>query len=241
MAAGTLMLVHGAWHGGWSWGGMPQILNERGIETVVVDLPGVGRSSGGHDLAGHVEYVRRQAEAVDGPLAVCAHSYGGAVVSEAFEQVDALSTMIFVAAFMLEPGQTSADANRLTTTGPEHMPVRDGDYTRVTPAAARYLYYGDASPAQAEAATQRMTPEHIGTTKSAVQAAAWRRVPSTYIVTERDAAVSPAAQRLMADNATWQESLDSDHSPMLSHPRQLADLIVRAYERGLRSNGDANR
>ena len=229
----VLLLVHGAWHGSWSWATLPRLLETSGVRTLVVDLPGRGRGpDGGHDLTAHAGFLRSVATGIDGPLAVLAHSYGGAVATQALAGLPQLSTLIYLAAFMLEPGQSCRDTNVGTPDGgPGLSPELDGDYLLVPPAAARYMFYDDCAPEEADAAVARLTPEHLGTVSSPVKAAAWRDVPTTYLVTQADNAISAQAQRAMAANATWQAELDSGHSPMLSQPAALAQQVLAALDR----------
>jgi pimeloyl-ACP methyl ester carboxylesterase len=229
----TLLMVHGAWHGSWSWAGMPRLLREAGVRVQAIDLPGRGRGpAGGHDLAAHSRYLRSVAEGIDGPVAVLAHSYGGAVATEALAGYPPLVTLIYLAAFMLEPGQSCRDANEATPgAGPGLSPELDGDYLVVPPAAARSMFYGDCTQEQAAAAAAQLTPEHLGTVSSPVTTAAWHDVPTTYLVTRSDKAISAPVQRAMAGKATWSAELDSAHSPMLSRPAELGEQVLAALHR----------
>jgi pimeloyl-ACP methyl ester carboxylesterase len=232
----TIVLVHGAWHGSWIWDEMPGRLAAAGIATRTVDLPGARRAPGRRDLAGHSESLRGLVASIEGPVAVCSHSYGGAVASQALDGLPNLSTLIFIAAFMIGPGRSAADAAAEAaglSDQPPLAPTLEGKYLSMPAAAAGDALFADCEPAQIAAAAARLTPEHVGAFTAPLSAAAWRDVPSTYIVTSRDRAISPAAQSLWAKNAAWQEEIDSDHSPMLSHPDELAALVEAAVRRVL--------
>ncbi|WP_406293334.1 alpha/beta hydrolase [Embleya sp. NBC_00888] len=231
--APTLVLVHGAWHGKAGWDPLLPYLAEAGVPVAVVQLPGVGRAPGGHDLAGHVRFLRSELAALPGPLVVCAHSYGGAVLTEAAADSSNVVGLIYLAAFQLDVGESCADVN---TPAPESerqglRAVVDGDYLRVPPSAAPGMFYGDCSAARIRTALAELTPEHVRTVTVPVGAAAWRRIPSTYIVCARDAAISPEAQRALARRAGRVHTLDSAHSPMLSVPGELAALLVDEVRR----------
>ncbi|MEV8630301.1 alpha/beta fold hydrolase [Streptosporangium sp. NPDC051023] len=228
----TLVLVHGAWHGGWAWDSLIPFLTEAGVRALAVQLPGVGRGPGRHDLTGHVDFLRAELEAVTGPVVLCGHSYGGAVTTEAASGLDNVERLVYVAAFMLEVGESCADVIALTPAPappePHLTSVLEGDYLRVSEAAAAYMFYGDCDPAQAHAAAAALTPEHVGTVGSPVARAAWHEIPSTYVVCENDNALPPAAQARMARRATRTLTMDSSHSPMLSRPKELAALLAQA-------------
>ena len=58
--------------------------------------------------------------------------------------------------------------------------------------------------------------------------AAWKELPSTYVVCTQDAAVPPAAQEAMAARAQTVEHLDASHSPFLSRPDETAEIVALA-------------
>ncbi len=60
-----------------------------------------------------------------------------------------------------------------------------------------------------------------------VTAAAWRGIPSTYVITEQDKGVLPSLQRTMSARATDVVSWDTSHSAFASRPELIADLLER--------------
>ncbi|MEV4093258.1 alpha/beta fold hydrolase [Streptosporangium saharense] len=235
MTGTTLVLVHGAWHGARSWDPLLPFLEEAGLRTLAVQLPGAGRAPGRHDLAGHSAFLRAELESLTGPLVVCGHSYGGAVVTQGVSGLDdRVRRLVYVAAFMLEVGESCVDAAVPAPVPPEpHLTsVAEGDYLTVSEEAATHMFYGDCDPVLARAAAASLTPEHLMTVGSPVTGAAWHTIPSTYVVCENDQALSPVAQARMAGRATRALSLDSSHSPMLSRPRELAAILAEAVGNG---------
>ena len=75
-----IVLVHGAWHGAWCWDGVVAELGDRQIEAVAVELPFTG-------FEDDVDVVRSAIGSAGEGVVVCAHSYGGAVVSQAVTQL----------------------------------------------------------------------------------------------------------------------------------------------------------
>ena len=82
------------------------------------------------------------------------------------------------------------------------------------------------SPAQAAAAVARLGPESSSGFAQPVTGAPWRQVPSTYVVCEQDLSVHPNHQRSMAARCTNVVSLDTDHSPFASMPRETAAILA---------------
>jgi pimeloyl-ACP methyl ester carboxylesterase len=56
--------------------------------------------------------------------------------------------------------------------------------------------------------------------------AAWKSIPSTYVVCTDDRTIAPESQRMMAANADAVVEWDTSHSPMLSRPDLVADLLA---------------
>ncbi|WP_433241725.1 alpha/beta fold hydrolase [Streptosporangium sp. CA-135522] len=226
----TLVLVHGAWHGRWAWDPLLPFLRQAGIPVLAVQLPGIGRGPGEHDLAGHAAFLRAELQATTGPVVVCGHSYGGAVVTEAAAGLDNVKGLVYVAAFMVDVGESCVDANVPAPVLPDPTlgTVREGDYLRVPAAAATQMFYGDCTPQQARTAIAGLTPEHVKTVSTPVTRAAWREIPSTYVVCENDNAILAHVQTRMARRAKRSLVMDSAHSPMLSRPRELATLLTQA-------------
>jgi pimeloyl-ACP methyl ester carboxylesterase len=72
----SVVLVHGAWHGGWCWDAVREQLTVRGVPTYAVDLPMTA-------LEDDVECVQAVLGGIDAPVVICAHRYGGAVATAA--------------------------------------------------------------------------------------------------------------------------------------------------------------
>jgi len=216
----VVILVHGAWHGSWAWDPIVERLTADGIRTVAPDLPSKGLDAPSlGDLRDDAETVRAAVAAADAPALVVAHSYGGLPVAEG---AGGAAHLIYLAAFMLEPGQsllglrggvepewwiTSADGRTLLPDDPEHV------------------FYADCEPAVAARAAAALVPHRKDVFSQELRSAAWQTVPSTYVVCERDNAIPPALQELMAARAGTVSRIDSSHSPFLSRPDELTAII----------------
>jgi Alpha/beta hydrolase family len=103
----------------------------------------------------------------------------------------------------------------------------------------REAFFGDLTADVADAAIGLLTPDApagIATGATTLTADGWGAVPRTYVVCTRDRALQPAMQRKfieLADaafpgNPTIVHTLDSSHSPFLSMPGRLADIILES-------------
>jgi pimeloyl-ACP methyl ester carboxylesterase len=104
--------------------------------------------------------------------------------------------------------------------------VLDGASVSVDPAAAAEVFYGDADPDTAAALVARLRPMAIDPAASTT-APAWRSIPSTYVVCANDQALPVASQRMMAKRAGEVVEWPTDHSPFVTRPAEIADLVAR--------------
>ena len=214
-----LVLVHGAWHGAWCWDAVVKELSERGVPAVAVELP---LSGFGDDVAA----VRRAIQEAGDEVVVCAHSYGGMVVSTAAQGLPGVRHLVFLAAFQTDEGEDMAtllmrEPSALTT-----AMVIGPDGVMVDPARVHEVFCADSAPSVAENVTARLRPMPLIDPGIMTGTPAWKEVPSTFVVCTRDNAISPATQRFMAARAGQVVEWDTDHSPFLTRPADLAKLLV---------------
>lgn len=108
----TFVLVHGAWHGGWCWRRVADLLEAQGHKVYTPTLTGLGERSHllreGIDVSTHVTdvvSVLRWERLED--VVLCGHSYGGLVVSGVSEQAaDRIGSIVFLDAFVPEDGES---------------------------------------------------------------------------------------------------------------------------------------
>jgi pimeloyl-ACP methyl ester carboxylesterase len=272
-----VLFLHGFWHGSWCWTEVLASVTSAGVRALAVDMAGhglrarhpaaaTGRPFDPELLAAEVSPVA----AVDldqagdllvsqvkrlgggGPVAVVAHSMGGAVLTRAGQQVpDLIAHAVYVAAFMPASDVSAAAYVRMPENeGGRAGSLRSADARVVRAlrmdvgspdpayrAAVREAFYGDVDPATADAAIALLTPDApagISTGATTLTADGWGSIPRTYVQCTKDLVVPPALQRkFIADadaafpaNPTTVRTLESSHSPFLSMPTQLADLVV---------------
>ncbi len=219
MTPTRLLLVHGAFHGAWCWDRLTPELERLGVHYQTLDLPFTSPDD-------DVGAVRSAIDNSDENVAVLGHSFGGAVVSAAAADggrpYGACSSLIFLTAFMIAPGQ-NVDFSGGSGIGK----IQIGEVTAsIDPDAARQVFYHRCSTEDADWATAqlRTMPTSVLVTQP-TPAPAWQILPSTYIVCTDDQILSVKAQGQMAGNADRSVHIDSDHSPFLSRPRALAELL----------------
>lgn len=237
-----IMLVHGAWHGAWCWSAMQAELDGRGVGTYAIDLPGHGASDQPLvDLYGDAAAVASAVSQLGDDVVLVGHSYAGAVVSEAMARLDNVSHVVFVAGFALHVGESilsvlralpHADvalAEAQQSIGLEHLDVAVSPaittVTRIDPERAVEALYGCTDAAIARAAVQRLSPQAMDSFAQTVNGSALGVAETTYVRCARDNAVHPTHQEAFANRCTNEVVIDTDHSPFLSRPAELADIL----------------
>ena len=226
----TLLLVHGAWHGAWAWDPLAAILEHRGWTVERIDLPTVHAASPeGLHLSDDADSVSAAIAAIDGPVVVVAHSYGGVPTTQA-ATAENVQHIVYIAAFVLDEGESLLAAvggvapswwvveGPLATAGTDEEPPVS-------------LFFADVEADAATAAAARLKPQSVLAFQEPLTTVAWRAKPSTFIVTEQDAIFPvPAQEALAARAGSTVRRLDTSHSPFLSQPAAVADIIEEAAE-----------
>jgi len=217
----TVVLVHGAFHDGWCWELVRQQLDERGVPNQALDLPFSG-------LAGDAAAVGKLLDAIDGPVVLIGHSYGGMVISRAASGRDDVAHLVYLCAVQVDEHVDLATA---MTTSDELMSAfvaGDDGAMSVDPAAAPAVFYHDCDDELTATAVSHLRGMAFGVVQDDDDPppAAWKQIESTYVVCSDDQTIAPESQRKMATNANHVVEWDTSHSPMLSRPELVADLLV---------------
>jgi len=233
----TFILIHGAWHGGWSFERLVPLLTAAGHEVYAPDLPGIGQDTtptGPDPLAQWAQFVAGLASSAKAPVILVGHSRAGAVISEAAELApDSIDTLVYLTAFLLLPGQSLADvANAHPEVGPMHafVPADDPAWIDLDRELATPVFYNLTSDEDAQAAAKRLVPEPLAsfTTYVRITPERFGRVRRVYIEAAHDRAISLEMQREMQAALPCEKvvTLQSDHSPFYSTVPELAQALL---------------
>ena len=227
MTSPTYVLVHGAWSGPWCWRDLTAQFDQRGVAWGIVNLPSA--QTDGDPLADLDQDAAVVADACEGlgNVVLVAHSYGGAVVSQAAHLVGELSRLVFIAAIVPARGESATDVSRLVrvrTTLDEAM-VLDGPILRLNPELAGAALYEDCDASTLAWALGQLSTQTLASFRSA-RTGPDVPVASRYVVCRNDHAIDPSLQEILAARCGERVELSSGHSPFFSHPAELADLIT---------------
>jgi pimeloyl-ACP methyl ester carboxylesterase len=192
---------------------------------VTVALPSCAPDPGPRgDLDDDARAIVSAAAAIDGPVVVVGHSYGGVALSHAAHP-DNVTALIYLGAFMPDSGR-SLVSYLPPGALPEYVTDRGDGTLMVNRAVMGRDLYGDCDAATQAWALERVVPQNAAVTVTPVGSAAWRRLPSSYIVLTEDLAVPTPLQRVFATQAATVRELPGSHSPFAARPAALADLLA---------------
>jgi pimeloyl-ACP methyl ester carboxylesterase len=227
----TIILTHGAFAESASWDGVIDPLVDAGHPVIAAANP---LRSVETDSAAVADVVR----AVDGPVVLVGHSYGGIVISNVDADAGEIVGLVYVCAFAPEPGESAFSLSGMfpgSTLGDALRPVPRSDGTTdlyITTERFHEQFCADVPAEQAArmGATQRpITQEAL--TEASGERPLWRELPSWFLIGEEDHNIPAELQRFMAERAgarRAEEIPGASHAIAVSRPDATADLILQA-------------
>ncbi len=219
----TIILVHGAWHNGKGFAALQGELAALDINSITVELTSVGEAGESlGDMYSDAALLSKTIEGIDGDCVVLGHSYGGLVITEGSAGSSKVKKLIYLTAFMLDAGETLYAA--CGSVDPEWWNVA-ADKSRLTANTPAEVFYNTCSSEIAEAAVKELRTQSLPSFNQPITKVGWREIPSAYIICEQDQAIPLFAQEGMSGRAGEVVRINTDHSPFLSAPKELALLL----------------
>ena len=211
----TYALIHGAGDVGWYWHLVERELRTRGHDAVAPDLPIED------DEATFADHARVVIDAIAAlpdrdEIVVVGQSWGGYVAPIVAEQSDA-SRLILVAGMIPQPGETAEEM--WAATGWRIPSAED-------PSAVS-IFYHDVDPDLAAEAASKERRQSESTSGEPWPLPAWPDVPTHFILCRNDR-FFPAdrLRRIVRERLHIEpDEIDSGHTPALSHPFELVELM----------------
>ena len=223
--ARNVVLVHGAWADGSSWAEVIPLLQAAGLKVTAVQNPLTS-------LADSVAATRRALALQDGPTVLVAHSWAGTVISET--GIDPkVTALVYVAARAPDAGEDFVALSGKFPVGPVRAGIQQHDgFTELSEESFLKYFANGVAHEKAEVLYAVQEPTAASLFGERTTAAAWHSKPSWYAVSKLDQTINPDLERFLAKrmNATTVE-LNAGHLSLVSHPREIADLILAAAGR----------
>ena len=219
----NIVLVHGGFVDGSGWEGVYKTLKQRGYTVAIVQNPTIS-------LADDVAVTKRTIAALDGPVILVGHSYGGAVITEAGNDPK-VAGLVYVTAFAPDKGESVSSLIKNPPPGapvPPILPPQDG-YLFLDKAKFADSFAADVSADAAAFMADSQVPWGLEALGGTISEAAWRTKPSWYLVSTEDKMIPPAAQRAMSKRAgSTVVEVKGSHAVYVSQPQAVAALIEKA-------------
>ncbi|MFI5719012.1 alpha/beta fold hydrolase [Nocardia sp. NPDC051750] len=227
----TVVLVHGAFAESASWSGVVERLREQSFEVVAIANPL-------RSLPSDAAYVRDVIAAINAPVVLVGHSYGGMVITEAAAGNDKVTGLVYVCAFAPEHGESALELSNMfpgSTLGESltAYPVAGGNEFAIRSEAFHHQFAADVPLARAAvmSATQRPVTELALTTGLPTDTPAWRSTPSWFVFGDADLNIPVGLHRFMAKRAgaeAIREVPGASHAVGVSQPDAVAAAILDA-------------
>ena len=229
----TVILVHGAFADASSWNGVTAKLRADGYHVI-------GAANPLRSVKGDAASVANIVKSVKGPVVLVGHSYGGAVISTAADGQPNVKSLVYVAAFAPDQGETALELSgrypggTLGSALAEPVALADGgkDFY-IQQDKFHQQFAADVPQAQAELMAVAQRPIAEAALTEPAGAPAWKNVPSYFVYGTADKNIPAAALGFMAERAKSRKTVripGASHVVMTSHPAEVAKLIEEAAQ-----------
>lgn len=230
------VLVHGAWHGNWTFYKLKYELEKAGHSAICINLPGHGldwQNAGSVTLNDYRDAIVQVLDTVSKPVVLVGHSMGGIAISAAAEaRPDKIDKLVYLAAFMPKDGQSMMDLAKQDSTSmigrsllvDAQLNTVDLVRNNIAPVfydktTAEYVLLSNMlltpNPLQPLVTPIKLTDVNYGT------------VRKFYITTDYDRAITPDFQKKMYEEHNCEKvyPLNTEHSPFFSAPNNLKNIL----------------
>ncbi|KAK2811949.1 hypothetical protein FQN50_001656 [Emmonsiellopsis sp. PD_5] len=246
MSAGkpSIVFIPGGWHTPDYYDDVRGLLKELEYETHAVHLPTVGQNLLGTpiDDAAHIQETTRTLVDAGKDVVLVMHSYGafpGTLSAEGLAKRDRLAqgkpggvlALIYISGFIAPEGKTLGEAFASFEGGaiPDWMVFEDNCSKTI---GAQDILYHDSPPSQAAKFAAKLLPHSRSIYTTPLTYPGYKHVSATYILCTKDRAIPLATQKAMVaalgEGLVNTETFHSGHSPMLSMPEKVTEVILKA-------------
>jgi pimeloyl-ACP methyl ester carboxylesterase len=227
----TFALVHGAWHAGWCWELLTPLLQHAEHDVVAVDVPSEDGSATFEDYADVVCSALTDHDDV----VLVGHSFGGYTIPLVADRRP-IQHLVYLCALVPDIGRSPLDqlTDKLEMLNPhrdEGLSTPDDQLRQAWTDRdiARTLLYAHCDEPIAEAALDRLRPQSLYPATLPFSLNEFPATPATYVVGSDDQMLRPRWSRHIARDRLAANiiELPGDHSPFLSRPSDVAELLLR--------------
>jgi pimeloyl-ACP methyl ester carboxylesterase len=217
----NILLVHGAFADGSGWDAVSKLLEKDGYTVAVLQEPETS-------YADDQKFAKAALDAMDGPVVIVGHSYGGSVITEAGNHPK-VAALVYIAAFALDAGESCASIEQAVPQASQAFkPDANGNWW-IDQAHFVEDFAADIPPAQSHFMAIAQLPISTDAFTHKVTTPAWKTKPTWYMVASSDRSINPIQERMMAKRAhATTVEVNSSHVAYMSHPKETVRLIEDA-------------
>jgi pimeloyl-ACP methyl ester carboxylesterase len=225
----TAILVHGAWADGSSWSPVVLPLLHEGLKVVCAPIPLTS-------LTDDIVALNRVIDRTEGPVLLAGHAYAGAVIAGAKE--DRVRSLVYIAALAPAEGETVADVfyrEKPHAEAPQLQPDANG-LIWMPNEGFQNAFAQNASKEVKAISTAVQRPLSVRCIQERAPKPAWKSKPAWFLIATEDRMINPKTQQFMAERMAAKVRAQSvDHTPMLTAPELVVDIIREAASETLKS------
>jgi pimeloyl-ACP methyl ester carboxylesterase len=228
----TFVLVHGAWHGGWCWRRVSDLLESKEHKVFAPTMTGLGERS--HLMSKDVVLDTHITDLVNvirwedlTGICLVAHSYGGFPVSGAIEQVlDRVSSVIYLDAFVPEDGQKGLDVASDFSRRATMEAIARGEASHPPP-KAEIFHVNEKDRAWVDS---KLTPQPVGVALQPIKLSGAREKVRKKTFIRAPVYLQPAFDKYYAakkSDPSWRTyEVDGGHDMMIDRPERLVEILL---------------
>ena len=223
LPAKNIVIVHGAFADGSGWENVFTILTARGYTVTLVQNPLTS-------LEDDVAATQRAIDKQEGPVVLVGHSWGGTVITQAGNS-DKVSSLVYIAAFVPEAGETTVSLAMNSKPAPENgiLPPDEKGFIYYDKAKFHAGFAADVSKQKAAFMYASQAPVSVKAFAAPVTIAAWKTKPSYALVATADKSINPHLQRWMYKRAgAIVKEVKGSHALFIPKAKEVADLVEMA-------------
>jgi pimeloyl-ACP methyl ester carboxylesterase len=217
----NVVLVHGAFADGSGWEAVAKILEKDGYTVSVAQPPETS-------YAEDVKYAKVAVDAMEGPVVLVGHSYGGSIITEAGNHPN-VAALVYIAAFALDEGESCASIEQALPQASKAFKSDSNGNWWIDQEHFAADFAADIPPEKAAFMALSQVPISTDSFTHKVTKPAWKTKPTWYMVATSDRSINPDQERMMAKRANAKTvEVKSSHVAYMSHAKETAKLIEEA-------------
>ncbi|RYP23176.1 hypothetical protein DL765_001261 [Monosporascus sp. GIB2] len=248
MSKPVFVLLHGAWHSPKCWNRLVAALDKAGYTAITPELPSSGSNPPTPDWSQDVETIKKTVSDLvqEHDVAVVMHSFSGMTGGTALEGLDKQSCLskgfkggvirlVYITAFLVPEGFQHSPHGTRDNMVPEMRTDFDAGIITVRPEDAKDMFYQDLADEAVAELAKDLRPQSLEAFWSTATYAAWRHIPTTYILCTGDRPTTVVAAQYLVDTAKASGThkidnvikVDTGHSPFISKPEWTAETLIK--------------